>query len=1225
MGQSSSRPSDWEREQENERRRREEEENARRRREEEDARRKREEEDARRKKQEEDARKKREEEDARRKREEEEDARRKREEEDARRKKQEEDARKKREEEDARRKREEEEDARRKREEEDARRKKQEEDARKKREEEDARRKREEEEDARRKKQEEDARKKREEEDARRKREEEDARRKKQEEDARKKREEEDARRKREEEDARRKKQEEDAKRKKEEEDAKKKKEEEDAKAKFESHKKMMEQLKGQSRLPKFAVPKRYDIWLKPNLSTCKFAGSVAIELNIVADTSFIILNVAELSIDTASLSFTHHPATTNFSNSNQVLKPLYVDVVEEDEILVLDFVDTLPIGIGLLTIAFKGTLNDKMKGFYIRYNTRAMFKITLDVPSQLVALSNMPIIEEKVDGDLKTVSYQESPIMSTYLVAIVVGLFDYVEHLTSDGIKVRVYCQVGKVNQGNFALDVAVRTLELYKEYFAVPYFLPKLDMVAIPDFAFGAMENYGLVTCCETNLIYDNQHSAAANKQRVVIAVAHELAHQWFGNLVTMEWWTHLWLNEGFATWVSYLAANHLFPEWEVWTQKLGWEPKKGESHLDAMLRGEVWTALAVFGYDPTLKEASRRFHAFLDDRNTPLLHPDIRKAAYVAVMRRVSSSNRFGFESLLRVYRETDLNQEKTRILSSLTSSPDPSIILEALNFLLSSEVRTQDAVLGLAVSREGRETAWAWLKDNWEHISKTWGSGYLITHFVNSIVSPFASFEKANEIEEFFANQKRREEKRRESDKSKSMEQFKGQSRLPKFAVPKRYDIRLKPDLAACNFAGSVAIHLHIVADTTFIVLNAADLSVHSASLSFDSSSSKVLEPSKIELVEADEILVLEFPHTLPLGIGVLNIAFQGTLNDKMKGFYRSTYEHNALSNMPIIEEKVDGHLKTVSYQESPIMSTYLVAVVVGLFDYVEDHTSDGIKVRVYCQVGMADQGKFALDVAVKTLGLYTEYFAVPYSLPKLDMIAIPDFAAGAMENYGLVTYRETALLYDEQHSAAANKQRVATVVAHELAHQWFGNLVTMEWWTHLWLNEGFATWVSYLATDSLFPEWKIWTQFLDESTEEIIRKHIYLISGDITPARVATRKLGWDPKTGESHLDAMLRGEVLNALALFGHDLTLNEASRRFHAFLDDKNTPLLPPDTRKAAYVAVMRRVSASNKLAFESLQRLYKETDLSQEKTRILSNIISLFKMLSIRFSLRN
>ncbi|KAF3951487.1 hypothetical protein CMV_022863 [Castanea mollissima] len=924
-------------------------------------------------------------------------------------------------------------------------------------------------EEAERKKKEEEAERKKKE--AERKKKEEEAERKKEE--AERKKKEEEAERKKEE--AERKKKEAERKKKEEEEEAERKKKEEDEKERFESHKKRMEQLKGQPRLPKFAEPKRYDIWLKPDLSTCKFAGSVAIELNIAADTCFIVLNAAELSIDTASISFTHHLAATDASNSNQVLKPLYVDVVEEDEILVLDFSDTLPIGIGLLTISFKGTLNDKMKGFYTstyEHNgekknmavtqfepanarrcfpcwdepaCKAMFKLTLDVPSQLVALSNMPIIEEKVDGDLKTVSYQESPIMSTYLVAIVVGLFDYVENFTSDGVKVRLYCQVGKVNEGKFALDVSVRTLEFYKEYFAVPYFLPKLDMVAIPDFAFGAMENYGLVTCCETALLFDNQHSAAANEQRLAIVVAHQLAHQWFGNLVTMEWWNHLWLKEGFTIWVSYLAVNQLFPEWEMWTQflndcteglrldglaeshpieveinhareieeflfdtisnkkgasvirmlqsylgaecfqrslasyikkfacsnaktedlwaaleegssepvnklmnswtkqkgfpvvsvrvkdqklvfeqsqflasgylgegqwvvpitlccgsydvhknfllqtksdtldmkellsdesnlasawvklnfnqtgfyrvnydedlaaklryaienkylstadrfgilddsfalcmarqqslnslltlmsaysgelkytvlsnlinisykveriaadanpellefvkqffislflrsamKLGWEPKKGESHLDAMLRGEVWTVLAVFGYDPALKEGSRRFHAFLDDRNTPLLYPDIRKAAYVAVMRRVNTSNKFGFESLLRVYRETDLSQEKTRILSSLTSSPDPGIILEALNFLLSSEVCTQDAVLGLAVSREGRETAWTWLKDNWEHISKTWGSGYLITRFVNSIVSPFASFEKANEIEEFFAN-------------------------------------------------------------------------------------------------------------------------------------------------------------------------------------------------------------------------------------------------------------------------------------------------------------------------------------------------------------------------------------------------------------------------------------------------------------------------------------
>ncbi|KAM6559301.1 hypothetical protein CsatA_028540 [Cannabis sativa] len=879
-----------------------------------------------------------------------------------------------------------------------------------------------------------------------------------------------------------------------------------------------MEQFKGQPRLPKFILPKRYRINLKPNLNSCKFTGSVSVDLTVLSETRFIVLNAANLSVKIASVSFipkdlslqsrgnlmwsllfagkiiwSFAKAIMNLiiwllrgrseeSGSSGVFKPTKVEIFEEDEILVLEFPQTLPIGDGILDIEFEGVLNDKMKGFYrstYEHNgekknmavtqfepadarqcfpcwdepaCKATFKITLDVPSDLVALSNMPIIEENVKGQIKTLSYQESPIMSTYLVAFVIGLLDYVEDHTSDGVKVRVYCQVGKTNQGKFALHVAVKTLELFKEYFGRPYPLPKLDMVAIPDFAFGAMENYGLVTYRETALLYDDQHSAAANKQRVATVVAHELAHQWFGNLVTMEWWTHLWLNEGFATWVSYVANDSLFPEWNVWTQFLnesieglrldgleeshpievevphvsqiqeifdaisykkgasviqmlqryigaecfqrslalyikrhafsnaktedlwaaieeesgepvnmlmsswtkqtgypvisikvkdqkleiqqsrflyvgshgvgkwivpitlccgsydnqinfllesksgaldmnefglaeaataegkggsslgwiklnvnqtgffrvkydedlaerlryaienkyltatdrfgilddafalcmasqqslsslltlmssysdefdytvlsnlitvsykverivasaipelldaikqffinlfriaaetlgGWQPKDGESHLDAMLRGEILTALAVFGHEQTLTEAIRRFNEYLIDRNTPLLPPDLRMAAYVAVMQRTSAKNRSGYDSLLKIYRESDLSQEKTRVLSSLTSSPDPIIVLEALDFSLTSEVRTQDAVLVLNVNKEGRETAWKWLKDNWEHISNTWGSSPLITRFINAIVSPFSSIEDAEEIEDFFAN-------------------------------------------------------------------------------------------------------------------------------------------------------------------------------------------------------------------------------------------------------------------------------------------------------------------------------------------------------------------------------------------------------------------------------------------------------------------------------------
>jgi puromycin-sensitive aminopeptidase len=188
----------------------------------------------------------------------------------------------------------------------------------------------------------------------------------------------------------------------------------------------------------------------------------------------------------------------------------------------------------------------------------------------------------------------------------------------------------------------------------------------------------------------------------------------------------------------------------------KRLGWDPKPGESHLDAMLRGELLTVLASFGHDITLNEANRRFLIFLDDRNTPVLPPDLRRAVYIAVVQNASKLNRFGYDSLLRVYRETDLSQEKTRILGSLASCRDPEIINEFLNFLLSSEVRSQDAVYGLSVSREARDTAWNWLKVNWDRICETYGAGFLITRYVSAVVSPFTSYEKAEEVEQFFAS-------------------------------------------------------------------------------------------------------------------------------------------------------------------------------------------------------------------------------------------------------------------------------------------------------------------------------------------------------------------------------------------------------------------------------------------------------------------------------------
>nr|XP_011467403.1 PREDICTED: aminopeptidase M1-like [Fragaria vesca subsp. vesca] len=365
-----------------------------------------------------------------------------------------------------------------------------------------------------------------------------------------------------------------------------------------------------------------------------------------------------------------------------------------------------------------------------------------------------------------------------------------------------------------------------------------------------------------------------------------------------------------------------------------------------------------------------------------------------------------------------------------------------------------------------------------------------------------------------------------------EQKQSIEQFKGQARLPSFAIPKHYDLHLKLDLSACTFSGTVQINLSIVEETKFLVLNALELDVHQ--VWFTNSHGQKYHPCDVVLDGDDEFLVLVFDKALGISEGVVGVEFSAVLNAHLTGLYKCAYldggekknmavtqfeavdarrcfpcwdepalkatfkialdvpsELTALSNMPSTNEKFDGDVKTVYFEESPIMSTYLVAVVAGLFDYIEDTTSDGVKVRAYCPVGKSDKGEFALNLAVKTLDLFSKYFSTPYSLPKLDMVAVPEFSGGAMENYGLITYRESELLFDPLHTTAARKQRMAIVVSHEVAHQWFGNLVTMEWWTDLWLNEGFATWISYMATDILFPEWKVWSQFLQQTTGGLV--------------------------------------------------------------------------------------------------------------------------------------
>ncbi|KYN13786.1 PREDICTED: puromycin-sensitive aminopeptidase [Trachymyrmex cornetzi] len=347
------------------------------------------------------------------------------------------------------------------------------------------------------------------------------------------------------------------------------------------------------------------------------------------------------------------------------------------------------------------------------------------------------------------------------------------------------------------------------------------------------------------------------------------------------------------------------------------------------------------------------------------------------------------------------------------------------------------------------------------------------------------------------------------------------------RLPLCVRPYHYDIFLTPHIT--TFDGTEKVHLNVETPTDTIVLNCLEINIKRAS--FYGNDGKTIVPDKIVLSGLEETATLVFPEALPSGkSGYLNIEFVGEINNKMKGFYRSKYSGEdgtveyaavtqfeptdarrcfpcwdepalkatfditlkvpigltALSNMPVKSKVTNGNCETLTFERTPIMSTYLVAVVVGDFDYIEDMSSDGVLVRVYVPKSKKEQGKFALEVATKVLPYYKTYFGIAYPLPKIDLIAIADFSSGAMENWGLVTYRETCLLVDPQNTSAVRKQWIALIVAHELAHQWFGNLVTMEWWTHLWLNEGYASFVEFLCVAHLFPEYDIWTQFVTDT-------------------------------------------------------------------------------------------------------------------------------------------
>lgn len=345
------------------------------------------------------------------------------------------------------------------------------------------------------------------------------------------------------------------------------------------------------------------------------------------------------------------------------------------------------------------------------------------------------------------------------------------------------------------------------------------------------------------------------------------------------------------------------------------------------------------------------------------------------------------------------------------------------------------------------------------------------------------------------------------------------------RLPTSVKPTLYDLYLFPDLQTGLFRGNVTVNLSLSEPVNTLVIHSNGLNITRVNVNDEEANFQLDAPYEIiTITKKDE-------STFTTSTNSLAIEFNGDMKNRIVGLYTSSYKSKkgvttiatskfeptyarqafpcfdepnmkakyivhllkpradnyiALSNYPVAKTEIyDDKNDLVTFEETVSMSTYLTCFIVS--DFIHSSTTFNnngtqTELRVYASPGNLEKTTYAGDVAKKVIEFYVDYFGIPYPLPKLDMAAIPDFVSGAMEHWGLVTYRETALLYTNTTHSSANKQRVATVIAHELAHSWFGNLVTMDWWNDLWLNEGFASYIEYKGTDAAEPSFQMLTQF-----------------------------------------------------------------------------------------------------------------------------------------------
>ncbi|KAG5311631.1 AMPN Aminopeptidase, partial [Acromyrmex insinuator] len=1001
-------------------------------------------------------------------------------------------------------------------------------------------------------------------------------------------------------------------------------------------------------RLPNNIIPTHYFISLTPHLNeNFTFDGKVTIKADVIQPTNQIILHLSEIELDEVIVK----------ANQTEV-KKLKEKFVDRYEFYVIYLTTELTTGTKLnIKIKYTGHLNAELHGFYkssyvsergTRWlaashmepvSARKMFPC-FDEPAMKAYFTIQVIVQENgykpisntaiqvqriINGGISYTFFKSVP-MSTYLVAVLVSDFESKSNQTN-GIELSVYARPNAINQTDYALSVMSQLINFYETTYKQKYPLPKLYMAALPDFGAGAMENWGLLTYRETSMLYDENHSPITNKQDIRNVIAHEISHQWFGNLVSPLWWKYVWLNEGFARYFEYHAPARAFNDETLESQFV-------VDQVHSAFKADSSSSTHPMSHDvATNREIQSIFDSITYNKGGSILRMiektygiDVFNDALIDYLNKrkydVATPDHL-YASLQLKVDEIGLKDDVKVILDTWTTQPGYPIVTVSVstNFIFLKQKRFfpkehentfDDTIWHIPIT-------WAVVQNTSDYFNTTpkfWltkkrimekkqsdlspesllifnnqQSGYyrvnynkqhwlklidylktqdiqtiheinraaLIDDLMNlaradyidyeTVISATMYLEKENNYfpwRAFFNNLpylNNRFVGRDNEDIYKKwltllikqlytrigFEDYMSDDDLTKILKIHTRNWACKLDVADCKF--SAAKYFEQKQRSEIIPPNYRDV-VYCTAMRTDKTNKNyaflwnellreaVTENSQIRYQDSAKVFSSVYDASL-VGVEVVMEVIKTYYDDILHRnwlattHFEPTYARQAfpcfdepafksnftiniqrlnnytsLSNMPHLTETKDSKNDRYTWDTfattNVSMSTYLVAFVVSKFKSAvepENVTPEHVTFNVWGRPEVVAYGKYARNISIAVIDVLQNITDIDYALPKLDLIGIPDFSMGAMENWGLVTFREYGLFYDEKETTATYEKYIIIVIAHELSHMWFGDLVTCDWWDYIWLNEGFAQYFESFTSDRIFPDYKFMDQFV----------------------------------------------------------------------------------------------------------------------------------------------